>query len=53
MHRQAPYAAFPQGPGGLPVSDAKAELVLALSMHADLTPETQDRIIDAVRGFNG
>ena len=22
MHRQAPYAAFPQGPGGLPVSDA-------------------------------
>ncbi|MBS0411359.1 MAG: DegT/DnrJ/EryC1/StrS aminotransferase family protein [Proteobacteria bacterium] len=53
MHRQAPYAAFPQGPGGLPVSDAKAELVLALPMHADLTPEIQDRIIDAVRGFNG
>ncbi len=53
MHRQAPYASFPQGPGGLPVSDAKAELVLALPMHADLTADVQDRIIGAVRGFNG
>ncbi|HEX7759002.1 MAG TPA: DegT/DnrJ/EryC1/StrS aminotransferase family protein [Caulobacteraceae bacterium] len=53
MHRQAPYAAFPQGPGGLPVSDAKAELVLALPMHADLTAQAQARIIAAVRGFNG
>jgi dTDP-4-amino-4,6-dideoxygalactose transaminase len=53
MHRQAPYADFPQGPGGLPVSDAKAELVLALPMYADLTAEVQDQIIDAVRGFNG
>ncbi len=53
MHRQAPYAGFPQGPGGLPVSDAKAELVLALPMHADLTAEVQDRVIAAVRGFNG
>jgi dTDP-4-amino-4,6-dideoxygalactose transaminase len=53
MHRQAPYAGFPQGPGGLPVSEAKAELVLALPMHADLTPDVQDRIIDGVRGYNG
>ena len=53
MHRQAPYAGFPQGPGGLPVSDAKAALVLALPMHADLKPEVQDRIIAAIRGFNG
>ncbi|MGA0602882.1 DegT/DnrJ/EryC1/StrS family aminotransferase [Caulobacter sp. KR2-114] len=53
MHRQPPYAGFPQGPGGLPVSEAKAELVLALPMHADLTAEVQDRIIAAVRGFNG
>ncbi len=52
MHRQAPYAAFPRGPGGLPVSDAKAELVLALPMHADLTPAVQDQIIAAVRGYN-
>jgi dTDP-4-amino-4,6-dideoxygalactose transaminase len=53
MHLQAPYAAFPQGPGGLPVSEAKADTVLALPMHPYLTPETQDRIIDAVRAFNG
>ncbi len=53
MHRQAPYADFPQGPGGLPVSEAKAETVLALPMHPYLTPETQDRIVDAIRAFNG
>jgi UDP-2-acetamido-2-deoxy-ribo-hexuluronate aminotransferase len=53
MHRQAPYADFPQGPGGLPVSEAKAETVLALPMHPYLTPETQDRIIAAIHAFNG
>ena len=53
MHRQAPYAAFPRGPGGLPVSDAKAEVVLALPMHAYLTADLQNQIIEAVRGFNG
>jgi dTDP-4-amino-4,6-dideoxygalactose transaminase len=53
LHRQTPYAGYPQGPGGLPVSDAKAELVLALPMHPYLTPEVQDQIVDAVRGFNG
>ena len=53
MHRQGPYAHFPRGPGGLPVSDAKAGSVLALPMHPYLTPEIQDRIIAAVRGFNG
>jgi dTDP-4-amino-4,6-dideoxygalactose transaminase len=53
MHLQAPYAEFPRGPGGLPVTEAKAETVLALPMHPYLAPETQDRIIDAVRAFNG
>ena len=52
MHRQAPYRDFPQ-PGGLPVSEAAAGRVLALPMHAYLEPETQDRIIEAVRGYNG
>jgi dTDP-4-amino-4,6-dideoxygalactose transaminase len=52
MHRQAPYAHFPQGPGGLPVSAAKADTVLALPMHPYLAPEVQDRIIAAVRAFN-
>jgi dTDP-4-amino-4,6-dideoxygalactose transaminase len=53
MHLQAPYAGFPRGPGGLPVSEAKAQTVLALPMHPYLTPETQDRIIAAVHAFNG
>jgi dTDP-4-amino-4,6-dideoxygalactose transaminase len=53
MHLQAPYAHFPRGPGGLPVSEAKAAMVIALPMHHYLTPEVQDRIIAAIRGFNG
>ena len=52
MHTQACYSIYPQ-PGGLPVSEAKADLVLALPMHAYLDEETQDRIIAAVRSFNG
>jgi dTDP-4-amino-4,6-dideoxygalactose transaminase len=53
MHRQNPYAAYPRGPGGLPVSEAKARQVIALPMHAYLTPKVQDGVIDAVRGYNG
>ena len=53
MHTQTPYAAYPAAPGGLPVSEAAAGRVLALPMHPYLDEATQDRIIDAVRGFNG
>ena len=52
MHRQDCYAIYPQ-PGGLPVSEAKAERVLSLPMHPYLDVETQDRIIEGVRSFNG
>ena len=52
MHVQACYSHYPQ-PGGLPVSEAKADLVLALPMHPYLDEATQDRIIAAVRSFNG
>jgi dTDP-4-amino-4,6-dideoxygalactose transaminase len=52
MHRQAPYTHFPQ-PGGLPVSEAAADRVVALPMHAYLDAHTQGRIIEAVRGYNG
>jgi dTDP-4-amino-4,6-dideoxygalactose transaminase len=51
-HRQVCYADFP-APGGLPVTEAKAGRVISLPMHADLDPETQGRIIDAVVAFNG
>jgi len=53
MHRQAPYACFPLAPGGLPVSEAKSKTVLALPMHAYLTEDVQDLIIEGVRGYNG
>ena len=52
LHRQTCYAACPT-PGGLPVTDAAAGRVLSLPMHPDLDPATQDRIIAAVRSFNG
>ena len=50
LHRQAPYARYPQ-PGGLPVTEAAAEKVLALPMHAYLEPEVQDRIVGAIRNY--
>ena len=52
MHVQGCYSIYPQ-PGGLPVSEAKADLVLALPMHPYLEPAVQDRIIEGVRGFEG
>ena len=53
MHRQECYAVYP-APGGLAiVSEAKADLVLSLPMHADLDAETQGRIIEGILSFNG
>ena len=52
MHRQAPYAHFAQ-PGGLPVTDAAAERVLALPMHAYLDASTQEAIIGVVNNYGG
>jgi dTDP-4-amino-4,6-dideoxygalactose transaminase len=50
LHKQAPYARYP-APGGLPVTEAAAEKVLALPMHAYLDAETQDRITGAIRTY--
>jgi dTDP-4-amino-4,6-dideoxygalactose transaminase len=52
MHVQDCYSVYPR-PGGLPVSEAKAEVVLSLPMHPYLEPDVQDRIIEGVRSFNG
>ena len=49
MHQQAPYADFPVGPGGMSVSEAKAETVIALPMHPYLQPDVQDRVIEAIK----
>jgi dTDP-4-amino-4,6-dideoxygalactose transaminase len=48
IHKMKPYAQFPTGPGGLPVTEALSEKVISLPMHPYLTPETQDFIIDQV-----
>lgn len=53
IHKQDIYSRYPLGPGGLPVSEEKAERVMSLPMHPYLDEKTQDRIIDAVRSFNG
>ena len=50
LHRQAPYADYPQ-PGGLPATEAAADRVIALPMHAYLQPDVQDRIVSAIRNF--
>lgn len=52
IHKQDVYSVYPLGPGGLPVSEAKAERVLSLPMHPYLDEATQDRVIEAVRSFN-
>jgi UDP-2-acetamido-2-deoxy-ribo-hexuluronate aminotransferase len=51
LHQQVPYARYPSGPGGLPVTEAKAERVISLPMHPDLDEATQDRIIASILSF--
>jgi UDP-2-acetamido-2-deoxy-ribo-hexuluronate aminotransferase len=52
IHRQPAYENFP-APGGLPASEDAAGKVISLPMHAYLDEATQDRIVEAVRGFDG
>jgi len=49
LHRQTGYQGYPAAPGGLPVSERLAAEVLSLPMHPYLEPDTQDRIVAAVR----
>src|SRR5262245_23148260 len=50
MHQQTAYPDFPVAEGGLPVSERLSDTVISLPIHAYLDEDTQDRIIDAVRG---
>lgn len=52
MHVNGAYKDYPQGPKGLPVTEAKAATVLALPMHPYLSEEDQDKVIEAIRSFN-
>jgi dTDP-4-amino-4,6-dideoxygalactose transaminase len=53
LHLQPPYAGYPRGPGGLPVTEDKAACVLSLPMHPYLEHEVQDRIVEVIRSFAG
>jgi dTDP-4-amino-4,6-dideoxygalactose transaminase len=53
LHVQTAYRDFPVAGGYLPVSEAAAGRVLSLPMHAYLDEASQDRVAEAVRGFNG
>lgn len=50
IHRQEIYAVYP-APGGLPVTVAKAQVVMSLPMHPYLSEGDQDQIIAAIRAF--
>jgi dTDP-4-amino-4,6-dideoxygalactose transaminase len=51
LHKQAAYARYPTAPGGLPVTEAKAGVVISLPMHPYLSDADQDVIAAAVRSY--
>ncbi len=53
LHLQPAYDMHPRGPQGLPVTEAKKEVVISLPMHSDLDEATQDRIVAAVASYKG
>ena len=52
-HLQPAYERHPRGPQGLPVTEAKKDVVISLPIHSDLDEATQDRIVAAVASFKG
>lgn len=53
IHQQDFAARFAPPPGSLPVTETASRHVLALPMHPYLPHTDQDRVIEAVLGFNG
>jgi dTDP-4-amino-4,6-dideoxygalactose transaminase len=53
LHRQTAYDGYPEGAGGLPVTDQAATEVLALPMHPYLDPTDQDQVVDALLRATG
>ncbi len=51
LHQQTAYQHFLHSPNGLPVCETLAKKVVSLPMHPYLSPDNQDCVIDAVRGF--
>jgi dTDP-4-amino-4,6-dideoxygalactose transaminase len=52
LHQQPAYAGFPRAPA-LPVAESLAGRVISLPMHADLVPDDQARVIDAISALVG
>jgi dTDP-4-amino-4,6-dideoxygalactose transaminase len=53
IHRQQVYSAYATAPGGLPVTEAKAGVVISLPMHPYLSEADQDLIVSAIREVVG
>ncbi len=54
LHQQVAYRHFPQGAGGLPVTEAKAGRVISLPISADLDVQIQDYVVESVvEALNG
>jgi dTDP-4-amino-4,6-dideoxygalactose transaminase len=53
IHKQQVYSAYPAAPGGLPVTEAKAGVVISLPMHPYLSEADQDLIVGAIREVVG
>jgi dTDP-4-amino-4,6-dideoxygalactose transaminase len=51
MHQQTAYKDFPVADGGLAACERLSSDVISLPMHAYLDEASQDRVIQAVRGF--
>jgi len=53
IHMQDVYAVYPKDPSGLPVTEDIRNRVMSLPMHPYLSDADQNKVIDAIRGFNG
>ena len=53
IHMQDVYSVYPVAPGGLPVTEDIRKRVMSLPMHPYLSDADQQKVIDAICGFNG
>ena len=53
IHMQDFAAEWAPPAGSMPVTEAASQYVIALPMHPYLGEEDQDRVIEAIRAFNG
>lgn len=51
LHKQAPYASYPQSPTGLAATEAAADKVFSLPMDAYLKGDRLQQVIDAVQSL--